>query len=308
MGRDLSRVRVHTGACEAASARAIDALAYAVGNHIVFGGGTYRPDTAGGRRLVAHELAHVVQQEGVSEALPANLPIAPAHTDLERAAERTADAVVASSANTSRRSTASPRDTSMPLRALHRQETTRDASPTAHDYYMLKLPPAVHQAPMTCWAAALSSWLEVIGAQKISFTDLIMRYAGSACIDTENALDYVHANDVFAEWGATFVYYEAKSTGKVTAADFNVLLRQHGHLLLAQRGSTVGHTLVVYGTGFDASGKPDPGYISVMDPITGTHGNRKVSGLPDHVAIGWATTRRVRPAPCLARPGEDPGQ
>jgi hypothetical protein len=61
-GQDFSQVRVHTDARAAQSARAIDALAYTVGQNIVFGGGQYQPAMAAGRRLVAHELAHVVQQ------------------------------------------------------------------------------------------------------------------------------------------------------------------------------------------------------------------------------------------------------
>jgi Domain of unknown function (DUF4157)/Annexin len=59
---DFSRVRVHTGARAADSARALDALAYTAGEHVVFGDGRYAPRTASGLRLLAHELAHVVQQ------------------------------------------------------------------------------------------------------------------------------------------------------------------------------------------------------------------------------------------------------
>lgn len=62
-GRDFSRVRVHADAGAAGSAEAIDARAYTVGHHIVFGAGEYRPGTADGRRLLAHELAHVAQQD-----------------------------------------------------------------------------------------------------------------------------------------------------------------------------------------------------------------------------------------------------
>lgn len=62
-GRDLSEVRVHTGTTAARAARNIDAYAYASGAHIAFGAGQYRPHTHEGRKLLAHELAHVVQQE-----------------------------------------------------------------------------------------------------------------------------------------------------------------------------------------------------------------------------------------------------
>lgn len=63
-GRDFGSVRVHTGAAAARSAHAVHARAYAVGRDIVFGAGEYAPATVQGRRLLAHELTHVVQQGG----------------------------------------------------------------------------------------------------------------------------------------------------------------------------------------------------------------------------------------------------
>jgi len=72
-GHDFGRVRVHTGAKAEGSARAVKALAYTVGDQVVFGAGQYTPDTITGRRLLAHELAHVVQQKGT--ALQAQLNI-----------------------------------------------------------------------------------------------------------------------------------------------------------------------------------------------------------------------------------------
>jgi hypothetical protein len=63
-GADFGGVRVHTDARAAESARAVDAVAYTVGSDVVFGAGEYRPGTAAGDRLIAHELAHVVQQGG----------------------------------------------------------------------------------------------------------------------------------------------------------------------------------------------------------------------------------------------------
>lgn len=61
-GYDFANVRVHSDERANRSARAIDATAYAVGDHVVFGAGKYTPGTSGGRRLLAHELTHVVQQ------------------------------------------------------------------------------------------------------------------------------------------------------------------------------------------------------------------------------------------------------
>ncbi|WP_321949218.1 eCIS core domain-containing protein [Paraburkholderia sp. J10-1] len=59
---DFSAVRVHDDAASAASARALGALAYTVGPHLVFGASRYAPHSASGRRLIAHELTHVAQQ------------------------------------------------------------------------------------------------------------------------------------------------------------------------------------------------------------------------------------------------------
>lgn len=61
-GHDFSHVRVHDGADANASASAMGALAYTVGHNMVYGPGEYAPHTARGKRLIAHELAHVVQQ------------------------------------------------------------------------------------------------------------------------------------------------------------------------------------------------------------------------------------------------------
>ena len=61
-GHNFSRVRVHTGAVAAQSADDVNALAYTVGRNIVFGAGRFAPETQEGRRLLAHELTHVVQQ------------------------------------------------------------------------------------------------------------------------------------------------------------------------------------------------------------------------------------------------------
>jgi hypothetical protein len=66
-GHDFSQVRVHTDARAAQSAQSIDALAYTVGRSVVFGAGQYVPQAREGRRLLAHELTHVVQQGGQPE-------------------------------------------------------------------------------------------------------------------------------------------------------------------------------------------------------------------------------------------------
>jgi hypothetical protein len=69
LGQDLGGVRIHAGAAAAASARRIGAAAYTLGSDIAFGAGRWQPDTAAGQRLLAHELAHVVQQGGGAPSL-----------------------------------------------------------------------------------------------------------------------------------------------------------------------------------------------------------------------------------------------
>jgi hypothetical protein len=66
-GHDLSRVRVHADADAAASARAIGALAYTIGPNLVFAKGQYAPNERAGRRLLAHELAHTIQQASIEK-------------------------------------------------------------------------------------------------------------------------------------------------------------------------------------------------------------------------------------------------
>lgn len=63
-GYDFSRVRVHSGAAAEQSAKDVSALAYTVGQNIVFSGGQFAQGTNEGWRLIAHELTHVVQQSG----------------------------------------------------------------------------------------------------------------------------------------------------------------------------------------------------------------------------------------------------
>jgi hypothetical protein len=81
-GRNFANVRIHTDGRAAESARAVNARAYTVGNAIAFGAGAYTPDSQDGRQLLAHELTHVVQQNGAganaNRGAPVQLRAAPA--------------------------------------------------------------------------------------------------------------------------------------------------------------------------------------------------------------------------------------
>jgi hypothetical protein len=63
-GHDFSRVRVHADSLAASAARSVCANAFTLGSDVVFGAGRYEPASEAGQHLLAHELAHVVQQGG----------------------------------------------------------------------------------------------------------------------------------------------------------------------------------------------------------------------------------------------------
>ena len=68
-GHDFGEVRLHTDTEGGKSAQAFDALAYTYGRHVVFGAGQFDPASTRGRRLIAHELTHVVQQSGSASSV-----------------------------------------------------------------------------------------------------------------------------------------------------------------------------------------------------------------------------------------------
>jgi peptidoglycan hydrolase-like protein with peptidoglycan-binding domain len=92
LGVDLSPVRVHTGAESAAAASALGARAYATGNDVHFAAGQYRPADPFGLHLIAHEVAHTVQQ---APGARAKLEVTAPGDAIEEEADRAADAMVA---------------------------------------------------------------------------------------------------------------------------------------------------------------------------------------------------------------------
>lgn len=97
-GHDFSRVRIHTDAQAAASARAVNAAAYTVGQHVTFGEGRYAPRSEAGRRLLAHELAHTIQQHSVPGLDRVPFRIDPPRSRREREADDAASRVLAGEA------------------------------------------------------------------------------------------------------------------------------------------------------------------------------------------------------------------
>lgn len=95
LGADLSAVRVHRSAVSAEASAAVGARAYTVGNDIHFGADEYRPDDPFGLHLLAHEVAHTVQQQGGAARRQHKLAVSMPLDDAERDADRAADAMVA---------------------------------------------------------------------------------------------------------------------------------------------------------------------------------------------------------------------
>ncbi|HEY0172924.1 MAG TPA: DUF4157 domain-containing protein [Pyrinomonadaceae bacterium] len=128
-GHDFSRVRVHTDAGAARSAADVSARAYTVGQNVVFGAGEYAPHSPAGQRLLAHELAHTVQQSGGAISASGELSVGPADDPFEREADAAADAAL-SSAEPARASLSPAR---VARAVLQRQPAPAD---DPHDYNM----------------------------------------------------------------------------------------------------------------------------------------------------------------------------
>lgn len=90
-GYDFSRVRVFSDTRAAESAEAVNALAYTSGRNVVFGRGQYAPHTAEGRKLLAHELTHVMQQQNDADSSVPSV-VGPAEAG-EEAEARSAEAL-----------------------------------------------------------------------------------------------------------------------------------------------------------------------------------------------------------------------
>jgi hypothetical protein len=93
-GRDFSHVRVHTDAKAVESAQALNALAYTAGQNVVFGPGQFAPRTFAGKRLLAHELTHVIQARPSTQNVPTTLTMSVPDSATEQEAEHTAQNIL----------------------------------------------------------------------------------------------------------------------------------------------------------------------------------------------------------------------
>jgi hypothetical protein len=93
-GHDFSQVRIHTDARAGESAQAVNALAYTVGRDVVFGAGRYEPGTSEGQKILAHELAHTIQQGPGVQRLPDKLETTDPGDSAEKEAQAAARAAM----------------------------------------------------------------------------------------------------------------------------------------------------------------------------------------------------------------------
>jgi hypothetical protein len=139
-GHDFSHVRVHTDGRAVKSASALGARAYTVGADIVFGQSQYAPETKQGEHLLAHELAHVVQQQSTRRVPQAELELG----DPADSTEHEADAVAHATLATDHLSTDSA------LRSIPRIST-----PSA-------LQPVIRRTPEETWAGSFDTeWYKI---------------------------------------------------------------------------------------------------------------------------------------------------
>jgi len=131
-GHDFSQVRVHTDAKAAESAREVNALAYTVGKDVVFGTGQYAPGTSEGRKLMAHELTHVVQQSRLDQSPQQRSIVGGPNDSAELEANTTA----------SRIGTEQTADIITPLSAKTLQRQDDDNEQTADQFTLTSIPSA----------------------------------------------------------------------------------------------------------------------------------------------------------------------
>lgn len=138
---DFSRVRVHTGPEATASARAVNALAYTVGEHIVIADGHTAAGTQAGRRLLAHELAHVVQQR---DARFASGNLTQAGDRYEREADAAAQAIMSG-----RQAAIQQRSPQAMLARFTESRTTTEADGSTVEVERVLTPGRCRQVPET---------------------------------------------------------------------------------------------------------------------------------------------------------------
>ena len=134
LGADFGDVRVHDDGAAAASATAVSAKAYTVGNDVVFNSGAYQPHSEDGRQTLAHELTHVVQQRsGPVDGTPTGDGVAVSHPSdrFEQEAEARASSLAPAgeAPATAQRETDDGEVQAMPLQREEAEEAEEEDMP-----------------------------------------------------------------------------------------------------------------------------------------------------------------------------------
>lgn len=230
LGHDLSGVRVHADGSAAVAAREAGARAFTIGADIVFGSGEYAPGTAHGDRLIAHEVAHVVQQahSGRTALMRQPAPGAPGATGL--------DALSAPARRSLKVDTAGAHGATGNLRNFFGAAgtfVTADNVDVDHDL----VTPAIDALPDAKVRSALWKGLR---AYAQSVFDLLPDDKGVA---TTTRLNLVHhANLDLSPWGGPDAAFRFTAIGSTTAGKIKVkvLIEQLGAPFVPMSASAAG--------------------------------------------------------------------
>lgn len=168
---------------------------------------------------------------------------------------------------------------------------------------VLKAPPPFRQDALTCWAAAIASWLLVKGIVKQGFSDqyLIDSYEGTSCVDGSGALVGIDGiQDVFAEWRLALDMGTEIEQDDLHAETVEGLLRQHGHFIIGTGSGTL-HAIVVYGIEVHSADDALSYSLLVMDPIRGVTEKKHHMFLDYPVRVAVGLPKSGGPAPCRSR-------
>jgi hypothetical protein len=180
-GHNFSNVRVHTDARAAESARTVNALAYTVGQDIVFGSGKYQPETRRGSELLAHELTHSIQQGPAARGISTKLEVSSSHD----AAEQEADAAAA--LVTGGQAVGVTTGQGMQVARQDAEEKPADAGPTA-----AATPAATTPIPATTTPAAEEATAETTCALTTYTGSNLVGDAVTADVEFTDSLDSIN--------------------------------------------------------------------------------------------------------------------
>jgi hypothetical protein len=303
LGHDFSKVRVHTDAQAEESARSINAYAYAVGKNIVFGHNQYSPETENGKKLIAHELIHVLQQSKgpISSGSIDKLSISDPNEESEQEAEIAAEQLITGNYEINgniypkcnfnphlvniklhRDDINNPSGQSQPSIDMGNVEDWPDyvADPSDPgqtqssidlgnvedwpEYAMIKL----SKPPDIRQSNSMDCWAAA-SASWLRVTGIDPNSTREGLIEQFGACLLPDGSIDIDDWIDVFAEIGVDLIPiNPRLWDYNMLKRyiETGHVLLITGSSSLYHTLVAYEVGVDPQGNPNLDYYSAFDP------------------------------------------